>query len=220
MEIIESLEFVPEAVARIVAASRVDEGREFRLSLSGGRTPAAIYAALAEEDLDWSRWVITFSDERCVPPNHADSNFRMASEALLDKVPIPEGNVVRMKGGLDPEAAARDCEADLRARAGGGVFRHDMILLGIGEDGHTASLFPGTEALAEGERWVVANAVPQMQTTRITMTYPLLDAAREVLFLVTGETKRKIVAEIAAGGADYPAARVAPRDGRAVWLCG
>jgi len=220
MEIVESSDFVSDAVARIVAASRVDEGREFRLALSGGRTPAAIYAALAEEDLDWQRFVITFGDERCVPPDHADSNFRMASEALLDRVPIPPENVVRMKGELDPVAAASACEADLRGRASGGVYRHDLILLGIGEDGHTASLFPGTEALADGERWVVDNAVPQMQTTRITMTYPLLNAAREVLFLIAGETKRAIVEEILAGGADYPAAAVVPTDGRVIWLLG
>ena len=221
MEVVESSEFVRDAVARIVAAYRAtDAGAEFRLSLSGGRTPAAIYAALAEEDLDWGRFVITFGDERCVPPEHADSNFRMASEALLDRVPIPADNVIRMKGELDPVEAASECEAALRERAGEGVFRHDFVLLGLGEDGHTASLFPGTQALDEGERWVVANEVPQMETTRITMTYPLINAAREVLFLVTGETKREIVKEIAGGGAAYPAAGVAPTDGRLTWLLG
>ncbi len=220
MEIVESSEFVRDAVGRISAAAKAVEGREFRLSLCGGSTPRAIYEALAEVDLDWARVLVTFGDERPVPPDHADSNFRMAREALLDRVPIPEGNVLRMKGELDPAAAAAECEGELRGRADGGTFRHDLVLLGMGEDGHTASLFPGTAALDETERWVVANEVPQMGTTRITFTYPLLNAAHEVLFLVTGEKKRAIVEEVERGGSPYPVAEVAPEGGRVTWLLG
>ncbi len=219
-EIIETGDFVAEAVRRIVAAAGAVRGREFRLSLCGGGTPEAIYAALAGEKVDWEKVLITFGDERAVPPDHADSNYRMVREALLDHVPIPDSNVVRIRGEFPPGEAARFCENELRERAQGGVFAHDLTLLGMGEDGHTASLFPGTGALGERERWVVANPVPQLDTTRISFTYPLINASREIMFLITGDKKRGLLKEVQAGGSGYPAEGVRPGSGRLCWLVG
>jgi 6-phosphogluconolactonase len=219
MEIVETKAFVADAVERIAKASVEARGGPFRLSLCGGSTPKAIYAELAKEELAWDHFVITFGDERCVPPDHADSNYRMAKEALLDQVPIPEANVLRLRGELSADEAARICEGDLRRRSPDEVFAHDLVLLGMGEDGHTASLFPGTEALTETGRWVAPNKVPQLNTTRITMTYPLINAARRVLFLVSGAKKRAILDEIRTGQGDYPAGKVKPA-GDLVWLVG
>lgn len=221
MEITNTTDFVKDAVARIAAASIEARGGPFRLSLCGGSTPKAIYEALAEEQLAWDGFVITFGDERCVPPDHADSNFRMAKEALLSRVPIPEANIVRIKGELEPDLAAKECEAVLRERAGGeDEFIHDLILLGMGEDGHTASLFPETKALQEKDQWIAANEVPQQNSTRITFTYPLINASRRVLFLISGEKKRAILDEIKAGGTQYPAEKIKPTEGSLNWLVG
>ena len=160
-------------------------------------------------------------DERCVAPDHEQSNYRMIREALLDRVAIPEENVLRLKGEITPAKAADEYEKLLRQRAGDEVFRHDLLLLGMGEDGHTASLFPATRALEERDRWVVANKVTELAACRLTFTYSLINAARRVLFLVRGNSKRRIVEEILHGGADcYPAAGVQPEDGTLVWLLG
>jgi len=188
------------------------------MSLCGGSTPAPVYEALADSPLDWDNIEITFGDERCVPPDHEDSNFRMASDSLLDKVPLNESNVLRMKGELDPDDAAREYEDSLRERSGREIYTHDLILLGMGEDGHTASLFPGTAALNDDERWVVANHVPQKNQTRITLTFPIINAARKVLFLVRGEEKRAVVDRVLAGQSDFPASLVDPENGSVTWL--
>jgi len=218
-----------EAAARLVAEhAKVAQagGGWFRLSLCGGSTPRPIYERLASLDageIDWGRVRLTFGDERAVPPGHADSNFRMVREALLDRVAIPAENVLRIEGEEVPELAARRCEAVLRAWAAGdgtAMFVHDLVLLGMGDDGHTASLFPGTQALGETGRWVVANYVPKFDSERITLTYPVINAARAVCFLVTGEeAKGPVVGRILAGGSDAPAARVQPA-GELVWLLG
>jgi 6-phosphogluconolactonase len=219
---IHSKNFVADAVALIEAAATeaISERGEFRLALSGGNTPKPVYAALAERPIDWGKVVITFGDERCVPPDDAESNFRMASESLLDHVAIPEENVLRLAGEQDPADAAAAYEAELGRRSPGGIFRHDLILLGMGPDGHTASLFPGTVALGERERWVVENYVPQKATWRLTFTYPLIDAARHVCFLVNSQGKDEILAEVFSGTSDYPCAAVAPGDGKVIWLLG
>lgn len=219
-KLVETEDFVAEAVRRIVAAAAGVRGRQFRLSLCGGGTPKAVYAALVGEAIDWGNVLITFGDERAVPPDHADSNYRMVREALLDHVPIPDANVIRIRGELPPEEAALVCENELRERAYGEIFAHDLTLLGMGEDGHTASLFPGSTALDERGRWVVANPVPQMNTTRISFTYPLINASREVMFLITGDKKRRLMDEIHAGGSGYPAEGVQPDSGRLCWLVG
>jgi 6-phosphogluconolactonase len=218
--------FVAEAVELIEARARVAQadGGWFRLSLCGGSTPKAIYEALAASDsIDWARVRLTFGDERAVPPDHADSNYRMVRGTLLDRVPIPVGNVLRIEAEDGAAIAAERCEATLKAWAeddGSAIFVHDLALLGMGGDGHTASLFPGTAALDETERWVVANYVPKFATERITFTYPLLNASRAVCFLVTGEDQKgPVVERILAGGADDPAARIDPA-GELIWLLG
>jgi 6-phosphogluconolactonase len=195
----------------------------FRIALSGGHTPAAVYREWAAADLPWDRVQITFGDERCVLPDDEQSNYLMARRSLLDAVPIPPGNVFRIQGELPPEDAASDYDtrlAQLASRFHEARYRHDLLLLGMGPDGHTASLFSGTEALTEQTRGVVQNFVPKFDTYRITFTYPLINAARHVCFLVAGCEKKPIVKQILAGQGDYPAARVSPTDGRVTWLLG
>ncbi len=210
--------FLREQIAGAIAAHGL-----CRLALSGGNTPRAIHGELVSigRDLPWDRVQITFGDERCVPPDHADSNFRMARESLLDRVPIPAGNVFRMEGELAPETAARHYEARLAAvaeRSGEPRYVHELLLLGVGEDGHTASLFPGSPALEETERNVIPTLGPKPPPQRITMTLPLLNAARHVCFLVAGADKREVVEAILADDRRYPAARV--RAERVTWLLG
>lgn len=208
---------------RIATDQATHPGRVFRLSLSGGSTPARIYEALARRpDIDWQRVLITFGDERCVAPGAADSNYRMARETLLDPAGVPADHVVRLEGELPPADAASRAEARLREIAAGesGPFRHDLILLGMGEDGHTASLFPGTAALAETECWVAANYVPKLSTWRLTFTYPVLNASRAVAFLVNGAAKRPIVEEVWQRRGNHPSADVHPLNGELWWLLG
>ena len=195
----------------------------FRLALSGGNTPRAVHAELVRlgADLAWNRVQITFGDERCVPPDHADSNYRMARETLLDAVAIPAGNVFRIRGEIAPAVAAQEYEdrlAAVAARFGEPRYAHDLVLLGLGEDGHTASLFPGSNALDETARNVIPATGPKPPPQRITMTFPLLNAARHVCFLVTGAGKHALVEEIVAGGSDYPAARI--RATAVTWIVG
>ncbi|HUF60527.1 MAG TPA: 6-phosphogluconolactonase [Verrucomicrobiales bacterium] len=203
-------------------ASAQAGGRLAAISLCGGGTPRPVYEALAgEPGIDWARLRLTFSDERCVPPDHPQSNYGMARESLLERVPVVSGQVLRLEGEAAPEEAARRSEAVLRlwaAERAEAVFRHDVILLGVGEDGHTASLFPGTAALNEQVRWVVPNAGPD-GSVRLTFTFPLLNAARTVAFLVEGERKRAVV-ERALEGSDDPAAQVRPEAGSVTWLVG
>ncbi len=225
-ELLKTSDFVAEAVEKIARriVKKQSQGGTFCLSLCGGGTPAPIYRALAErKEIDWQKVIITFGDERCVGPEHDQSNFRMAKAALLDPADIPARNVVRMEGELDPEEAAQKCEQRLRALAeerGEDLFKHDLILLGMGEDGHTASLFPGSKALSESARWVSENFVASQDSWRLTITYPLIQAAEEVFFLIKGEKKQAIVEEILGGGSDYPAAKVAPMSGRLTWIEG
>jgi 6-phosphogluconolactonase len=186
--------------------------------LAGGSTPKATYGILARdyaERIDWSRVHVFFGDERNVPPDHEDANYRMAREALLDHVPI--GGVHRMRGELPPDEAAAAYEVELREFFGAEKLpRFDLILLGIGGDGHTASLFPETPALEVHDRWVVANPVPKLDTTRITLTVPVINAARSVVFLAAGKDKAEALKEILEGDADpreYPAKLVQPLGG-------
>jgi 6-phosphogluconolactonase len=201
------------------AERAVAKDGQFIVVLAGGSTPRGMYRRLTEspyrESVPWDRTFFVFGDERCVPPDHEDSNYRMARETLFEPLGIPDLRVLRMKGEHKPEEAARRYEVRL-----GDLFlvrakpRFDMVLLGIGADGHTASLFPGTAALDETTRWVVANPVPQLGTTRLTLTFEALNATGRVLFLATGEDKARVVAE-AFGGVPHdpphPCERVAPR---------
>jgi 6-phosphogluconolactonase len=196
----------------------------FRLGLTGGRSPRAIHEALVAQagDLPWSKLQLTFGDERCVPPDHEDSNFRVARESLIAPSGIPEGNVFRMRGEIDPEAAAQDYEARLAAlaaRLGEARYTHDLLLLGLGEDGHIASLFPGSPALDEMERNVLPVIGPKPPPQRITLTFPLINTARQILFLVPDAAKRSIVDGVIDGDPQYPATRVRAQE-QVTWLLG
>jgi 6-phosphogluconolactonase len=218
MNIVRTNNFVVEAADTIAQAART--GGEFRLGLCGGNTPRAVYAELAKRPLAWSEMRITFGDERCVGPEDAQSNYRMARESLLAHVAIPEANVLRLRGELDPATAAAEYEKSLRDLAGGGRYVHDLLLLGLGDDGHTASLFPGTTALDEQERDVVANFVPKFDAHRLTMTFPLINAARQICFLVNDPAKQDIVDAVIAGDAQFPASLVRPTSGELTWIIG
>ncbi len=213
-------QFVPDAVDLIFrdAEAAIAARGVFRIALSGGNTPRPVYEALAGVKTPWANWEITFGDERCVPPDSDQSNYRMAREALFDRIDIPSKNILRLRGEDDPATAAADYQKELLARSE--HYRHDLILLGMGDDGHTASLFPGTEALTVTNRLVVANYVPKFSTHRLTFTYPLLNAARHVCFLVNSIGKEAVLQEVFGGHSSYPSAAVAPTDGRVTWLLG
>ncbi len=210
-------ELAQRAAGRIVEAARGAEG-VFTLALSGGVTPRRLYALLASQEFSqmvaWERTHVFFADERAAPPNHRASNFGMAWRLLLSRVPMADEHLHRMMGeAKDLEAAARNYEAELErvceeAGANGAPVL-DLVLLGIGEDGHTASLFPGTAALEERERWVVASYAPTVDGRRLTLTRPLLAAARELLFVASGERKAGVVRRVLAGDRELPAALVA-----------
>jgi 6-phosphogluconolactonase len=217
---------IAEAAARDFAAraeEAIDERGRFAVALAGGSTPKATYEALARDyaqDLDWSRVHVFFGDERTDPPDHEDSNYLMAHQALLSRVPV--GGVHRMRGELPPAEAAAAYEEELRSFFGpGGSPGLDLILLGLGEDGHTASLFPETSALDVTDRWVVANPVLKLETTRLTLTLPVINAAKAVTFLVAGEGKAGALSESLEGDADpraYPAKFIRPEGGDLTWM--
>jgi 6-phosphogluconolactonase len=221
VNIYESSEELAEEAAQEFAAragEAIDQRGRFAVVLAGGSTPKATYEILARDyadRIDWSNVHFFFGDERSVPPDHEDSNYRMAREALLDHVPA--GSVHRMQGELPPDEAAEAYEQELRDFFGSEELpRFDLILLGTGGDGHTASLFPETAALEVHDRWVVANPVLKLETTRITLTVPVINAARAVYFLVAGEGKAGPVAEILEGTPDprqYPATLIQPQGG-------
>ena len=200
------------------AGEAIAERGRFAVVLAGGSTPEAMYGILAsdyDDQIDWSKIYVFFGDERAVPPHHDDSNHKMACEALLDHVPV--ANVHRMRGELPPDEAAASYEEELRTFfRTQEVPRFDLILLGIGADGHTASLFPETSAIEVHDRWVVANPVLKLDTTRITLTIPIINAARAVIFLVAGEDKAEALGEILEGDADpraNPATLIRPPGG-------
>ncbi|MEP6936634.1 MAG: 6-phosphogluconolactonase [Chthoniobacterales bacterium] len=226
-EIIRTGNFVGDAAQFILRCARAAmvERNEFRIALSGGNTPRPVYHELARmgRDVAWERALITFGDERCVPPDDKESNYRMARESLLLPAAVPEASVLRMRGEIDPQKAADEYqeELDLRARRGTEtVYRHDLILLGLGDDGHTASLFPETAALEESARGVVANFVPKLESWRLTFTFPLISAAREICFLVNGAKHAELVERVLDGDERFPAARVRSASGRVTWIIG
>lgn len=218
--------FAAESAALILDRARAAIAARgiFRIALAGGNTPRAVHEALAaSEGVDWPRWQVTFGDERCVPPEDKDSNFRMARESLFDRASIPTGNIFRVRGEIDPAAAATEYEeklAAVAARFGEERYRHDLLILGMGEDGHTASLFPGSPALDETVRNVIPATGPKPPPQRITMTFPLLNAAREVCFMATRKGKEEVLERVLAGDQQFPAARVRPVDGSVTWLVG
>ena len=204
------------------------ERNRFTIALSGGSTPKSLFTLLAtsaRSSLPWDRMFFFWGDERHVPPDDPGSNYRMANEAMLSKVPVPAGNVFRIPAeNPDAAAAAASYEQTLRkffALEAGQVPRFDLILLGMGPDGHTASLFPATAALRETSRLVVANWVEKLKTSRITLTLPVLNAAHCVAFLVSGTDKAAalhVVLETDAPGEQYPSKLVQPSDGKLIWF--
>jgi len=225
VHVYESPEELAGAAAREFAAKAeeaIEERGRFAVVLAGGSTPKAMYGILARDyadRIDWSRVHVFFGDERTVPPDHEDSNYRMARETLLEHILV--GSVHRIQCELPPDEAAAAHEEELRDFFGEEEPpRFDLILLGLGSDGHTASLFPATSALEVHDRWVVANPVPKLDTTRITLTVPVINAARSVVFLVAGEDKAGALKEILEGDADpreYPARLIQP-PGEPDWM--
>jgi 6-phosphogluconolactonase len=221
-----NLDVLSREVARAIQR-RVEESlavqEQCAVVLAGGQTPRRLYAELAgvyRDSLPWPRVHVFLSDERYVPWDDPRSNYRLVRESLLDHVPIPAGNVHPMRTDL-PNAgdAALAHERVLRAFFPDGRPRFDLMLLGMGADGHTASLFPGSAALREQARWVLAVLGPAEPRLRLTLTLPVLNGAAEVFFLVAGSEKAPALGQVLAGppGADYPAAAVRPEGGRAVW---
>ncbi len=230
VEIFADLEAMSSAAARLLARacaeSKASE-REFTVALSGGSTPRNLYLLLGSGDymqaIDWQRVHIFWVDERCVPPDHEQSNFKLASDTFLSRVAIAPENVHRIKGEEPAEQAASNYEDALRKFFGASVMpAFDLILLGMGEDGHTASLFPGSPALAEQERLAVA-AVPKQppKVDRVTLTLPVLNNARQIIFLVAGSAKARILQEILTGAEtkrNYPAGLVENTNGELTWF--
>jgi 6-phosphogluconolactonase len=207
------------AAADMIATWLNDTDGAATFAIAGGGTPAETYRQLRSRRVPWERVTAWVGDERWVPPDHPDNNGRMAREALIDHVPA--SFVPVPYAGETPESAAHEYEARLREilAVRDGRPAPDVVLLGIGDDGHTLSLFPGTAALEESERLYVANWVPKLDTWRVTATYPLVHAARHVLFLVAGAGKAETVARILEDpDADDPARRIMEGDADVVWL--
>ena len=226
--VFDDAEQVAQAAARRIvelARQSISERGAFSVALSGGSTPKRIYELLASNDyrnqVDWPNTHIFFGDERTVAPDHADSNYRMANEAMLAHLPIPETNIHRIEGVGDAAANASDYESVMRGYFGDAEWpRLDLVMLGMGDDGHTASLFPGTTALEEKSAWVTANWVEKFDTWRITLSAPAINAARNVIFFVAGAGKAERLREVLKGERDtarLPSQLVAPRDGRLEW---
>ena len=201
-----------------------------RLALSGGSTPKAVFELLADpsapflSSIPWKQLQIYWVDERCVPPTDKESNFLMTRTAMLDKVPLPPENIHRMEGELDPEEAASRYEAEIRNSfrlEGAETPTFDLILLGLGPDGHTASLFPHTQGLNEMSRIAIANHVPQKDVWRITLTWPVITQGREVAFLIEGREKAEMVKTVFVGPYDpesLPAQLIRPASGKLTLL--
>jgi 6-phosphogluconolactonase len=229
IQVFETAEEVARAAAlRFVELARAAveaEGR-FSVALAGGSTPKRTYQLLASDEfkdqVDWSKVHIFFGDERCVPPDHADSNYRMADEALLSRVPVPARNVHRIMGEGDAVANARLYEDELQTFFAGESWpRFNLVLLGMGDDGHTASLFPGTPALAEQSAKVVAVWVERLNAYRITLSAPTINHAAHVIFLVTGAGKADRLTQIIHAAPDtprLPAQLIQPENGTLEWF--
>src|ERR1700694_5401299 len=217
-----------EAAARhVVEAAQlaIRERGRFSIALSGGSTPRDLHLRLSSppliDQVDWARVHVCVGDERCVPPDDERSNFRMANETLLCKVPIPREQIRRVRGELPPDEAAADYERQLHEFFGAEPPRLDLILLGMGDNGHTASLFPGLSAVREQQRWVVAEYVAEVGMWRVTLTPVVLNLAREDVFLVAGAAKASMLRRVLEGPYvpdELPAQVVRPTLGEVIWM--
>jgi 6-phosphogluconolactonase len=227
--ILDSADELAETAARAIVAcagEAVSTKNSFSIALSGGSTPKRLYELLANprrefrSQMPWDRTLFFWSDERNVPPDHPDSNYRMTNEAMLAHVPVPSSNIHRFLTELgDAAAVATDYETQLKKSFHDSLPRFDLVLLGLGTDGHTASLFPGTTALDETKRWVVANWVEKFNSYRFTMTLPVLNNASNVMFLVSGEDKAPILKDVLSDGPpQFPAQLINPTHGNLKWL--
>jgi 6-phosphogluconolactonase len=219
-------DFIADQATRAIA----ERGR-FTLALSGGNTPKPVYARLATPEyrdrIDWSKVLIFFGDERCVPPDDSQSNYLMVRTALLDRVPLPPANIYRIRGEDPPEKAAADYTVILQDTFGGDPVAgappegFDLILLGMGDNGHTASLFPGLAAVTETFRWVMALFVEVVGMWRVTMTPVVINAARQVAFLVSGANKADMLPRVLEGPCQpvvLPSQIIKPASGELHWL--
>jgi 6-phosphogluconolactonase len=214
-----------EAAERMVilASEAISQRQIFSIALSGGSTPKALFELLATDAyakrIDFSKWDVYFGDERCVPPAHKDSNFRMAKESLFGHVNIPPEQIHRMKGEIEPQQAAVEYGKLLKEKFGDAGL--DLILLGMGDDGHTASLFPETAALDEREHRCIANFVPRLNVWRITMSAPFINRARQIMIMAAGAAKAARIAEVLEGPKNphrLPIQMIDPSPGHLVWL--
>lgn len=229
IEVLSDLEAISHRAAEMfvtMSKSCIASQGKFSAAISGGSTPRRLYALLSSDryrnEVHWHSVHFFWVDERCVPKEHEESNFKTAFDTLLSKVPIPDGNINRIKGEEDPERAARDYEKDIRQffrRAGLPMF--DLVILGMGEDGHTASLFPGSKLLEEAKRLAVPIYLDPPHRNRITLTLPVLNNAVQILFLVAGRPKAAVLSEILREGERkkrFPAGRIHPVNGSMIWL--
>lgn len=214
--------------SRLARQAVATKGR-FAVALSGGSTPRSAYAILADKDkpassLPWQRIHVFFGDERNVPPDDPESNYGMVRDTLLRHVLIPPENVHRIHGELEAATAADQYEEDLRRHfqlQRGQLPLFDLVMLGMGDDGHTASLFPATSAVVESSRLVTTNWVEQLRQYRLTLTFPVLNNACEIMFLVAGSAKARVIGDLFKGDArssQYPVHKVRPAHGRVLWL--
>jgi 6-phosphogluconolactonase len=208
-----------------LAQKAIAETGRFTVALSGGSTPKAIYAKLATPEyarqVDWSKVHLFWGDERCVPPDNLDSNYNMTRMAMLSALPIPAGNIQRMRGELEPAQAAQAYEEILRRYFEAAKPGFDLVLLGMGDDGHTASLFPGTAAVHEDKRWAIENYVEKLKMWRLTLTPPIINAAKTVAFVVAGESKAARLKSVLEGKSkpdEQPSQIIQPTTGKLLWL--
>ena len=228
IRVCDDLESLSQAAADLFTAAAqwaVTEQGRFSVALSGGSTPRRCYELLAQppfrDRIPWSKVHVFWGDERCVPANDPRSNARMAREALLDHVPLSAGQIHPISCVADPNAAALNYQQMLTEFFAAGSPRFDLVFLGLGDDGHTASLFPGTAALQETERWVTAVRKPGEDISRLTLTAPLLNRAGLVVFLVAGAGKTNILHQVLQGSTRekrFPAQLIAPQNGELIWL--
>ena len=229
IEVLPNLEALNHRAASFfVSASKnsIDTKKRFAVAISGGFTPRGLYKLLSSVpyrgQVDWTHVHFFWADERCVPKDHEESNFGIAFDTLLSRISIPDGNIHRIRGEEDPEKSARDYEDNIKKFFGmSGIPMFDLIILGMGEDGHTASLFPGSKLLKETIRLAVPVYLPKPTWNRITLTFPILNNATQILFLVAGRSKASILSEILGDREKkkrFPAGLINPVHGYMTWL--